>query len=203
MQNVSPNCEALVSPDLIRLIRGLELAVDEPVAQAPVVETQVETAASHDAVKPDPALVDDPPAPEAELGPHKALNLRIDGARPLHLCGSEICKTELRQTVTGRDGFEDQITGRLRLIGTDDGRVIAHVAAEPGSSLSARPVYRAAEVWAASDVASLVAAAIGDACFGTTPPGHHHPGLTLSAPPAGHTGIHLPLGSPPTQEIAQ
>ena len=176
-----------MSPDLIRLMRGL--AVDEP---EPSTETVVEVA-PEEPVDPTPAI----------SAPHETISLRVDGARPLAFRGAYLCGTVLQHAVQDGAGYSGTIRSHLNLFGAEDGRIIAHIAATPGAGLSARPIYRAADVWVPTDLAAFVQTATGDVCFGTTPPGHHRPGLTISGPSAEQCGIRMPLGSITKQEIAQ
>ena len=191
MQNVAPNCEASVSPDLIRMMRGLAPAAPEPL-QEPVAED-----GSSEAAGPEPWH------PVDVAAPHETVRLRVDGARPLVFRGARLCGTILHHMVHDDAGLTTDIRSELSLFGAEDGRIVAHIAAEPGPGLSALAVYRAAEIWAPVDLAAFVQTATGDVCFGTTPPGHHRPGLTMSGPSAEQGGIHMPLGSPTKQEIAQ
>ena len=191
MQNDAPNCEASVSPDLIRLMRGL--ALPDPDSFEPDVKEQV------------PAQTDDVgPAPEAhDSMPHETIRLRVDGARPVAFRGVRLFGTILHHFVQDEAGFTAAIHSHLSLFRTEDGRIVAHIAAEPGAGLSALPTYRTADIWAPTDLAAFVQNATGDVCFGTTPPGHHRPGLKLSGPSAEECGIRMPHRSHTKQEIAQ
>ncbi len=207
MQAVTPNCEATVSPELIALMRGLATAKADADAAAETVNAEEPDIADEaEVVQADPVLEGTSPAsvtqPLADTGPLHAVSLRIDGARPMQFVGSELCAADLKQSVQDANGFAGEIATHLRLFRADDGRVLAHVATEPGPGLPARPIHRVADVWASSDLAAFVKAASEDACFAATPPGHHRPGLSLSAPQALQGGIRLPLGLPSTQEIA-
>ena len=190
MQNVTPNCEASISPELIRLMRGLAPSAPEPLPEPVVEERSVPSEAA-------------PVRLAVSSAPHETIRLRVDGARPLVFRGARLCGTVLHHLVQDDAGFTTAILSQLSLFSAEDGRIVAHIAAKPGDGLSALPVYRAAEIWAPVDLTDFVQTATGDVCFGITPPGHHRPGLTMSGPSAEQCGIYMPLGSPTKQEIAQ
>jgi hypothetical protein len=141
-----------VSSELIRLMHGPTLP-PEPCVVPPGVAPETPTV-----------------APAAQAPANCRLSLRIDGGRQLTFSGMPICESALRQVVSDQCGFESSVTAKVRLFRTENDHILGHVSVTPDEGLSARPVYRAADLWSAEDLLSLLDTAIEDACFGATPP---------------------------------
>ncbi|MBF9029969.1 hypothetical protein HKCCE3408_06155 [Rhodobacterales bacterium HKCCE3408] len=159
LDTFAPRCEATVSPELIRLMRGFAAAPAPAAAEAPGL--------------PDPAAATPPRSgPEAPGDPDPTtaprwpqIALRVDGARPFRFRGLPLCETEADQPVAGAPDGQARMVHRARLFLSEDGDVIAQAICRPEGPLPAHPVHRAGPVFSRDDLDLLLAEAGPRACL--------------------------------------
>lgn len=173
----APRCEATISPDLLRLLRGLAPAPLPKVTPGPETTPVVTGPAEAGAGR-----ADDAPGPTAT--PWPGVVLQVDGERPCRFRGLLICHSRSRLPA-GEDPEAGHFVRELRLYLSERRDVVAHAVCRPVGSVPARAVHRCAEIANLDDLARLLRSAGPRGCYdlvaGT---GHVRlPDLTHGLPP--------------------
>lgn len=174
----APRCEATISPELFRLLRGPAPAPLPAPASRP--ETTPVATGPQDA---DAGRVGDRSG--RPVVPWPDVVLQVDGERPRRFRGLLICHSRSRLPAGG-DPEAGHFVRDLRLYLTERRGVVAHAVCRPVGSVPARAVHRSAEIAVRDDLARLVRAAGPRGCYDLVAGARH-------ARPSTFTDGHPPL----------
>lgn len=161
-QLTPPSYSAMVSPELVALLRGCAVPVCDP---APAPEcTQARETDQHAAR--DAALSSGPTASAPPVsGPvWQSVRLRRDGMLPLCLEALPLAESEGKTDVVCA-GDPYAVTQRVALFVTPAGTVAVQLAFLPPNESPARPVYRAWHVTSAEECSALLESVSAAQCF--------------------------------------
>ncbi len=141
-----PRCEATVSPELVRLLRGetRRAVTSEALAQ--------DTARAADC----PEGTDSRDLIAKDDGDWPLCVLRIDGSRPMRFRGLRACERIDSWPLAGSRA-DTRVVRSLVLYLASDGRLVGHASWHNEGRVTARPVFRAAVIASQSDFDRLVA----------------------------------------------
>lgn len=140
-----PRCKATISPELVRVLRGLASGLQVANTATPSSAAEAESA-------PRPDL----PEGEAVSPDWATWVLRIDGTRPRRFKGLLLYEQHSTRRLQANRG-ETSVARHLRLFLTEDRDVVGHVAWHQDGPVTARPIFRAMTISCLNDLDRLIA----------------------------------------------